>query len=199
MENQRKDVTAFLESISEGNHDAKAELFSMVYSELHKLAKIAMRREPPGRTLQTTALVHEAFIQLVPDDNIRLQNRKHFFGVAARAMRQILVQEARKRNAIKRGRGKKAVPLGNVCEPGSDSNAADVLLENSEDLETLDKALDELAGQEESKRLCTIVELRFFVGLTLDQTAQSLEISRATVKRDWDFAKAWLQRRMTGS
>ena len=143
--------------------------------------------------------MHEAFIQLVPDDNIRLQNRKHFFGVAARAMRQILVQEARKRNAIKRGRGKKAVPLGNICEPGSDSNAADVLLENSEDLETLDKALDELAGQEESKRLCTIVELRFFVGLTLDQTAQSLEISKATVKRDWDFAKAWLQRRMTGS
>jgi RNA polymerase sigma factor (TIGR02999 family) len=190
MSKPTEDVTLLLEAVFAGDQDAGRKLFSIVYRELHALAHTAMRREIPGNPLQTTALVHEAYIRLVQYKDERWENRAHFFSTAARAMRRILVDEARSRKAAKRGYGHCPVPLDELKEPGQKEEAQDPF----EDLEALDRALDKLSAQESHKRKCTVVELRFFVGLTLEQTADVLAVSIATVKRDWEFTRAWLRR-----
>ncbi len=193
MPKMPQNATELLEAVSSGDQNAKNRLFSVVYKELHAMAHRAMRKESPRHTLQTTALVHEAYIRLIPSKDVRWRDRTHFFRVAAKAMRRILAGEARKKGAIKRGSGRRPAALDNRLEPGHDPAAAGVPFE---DLDALDKALDKLGEEEGRSRLCEMVELRFFVGLTLDQTAEVLRISKATVKRDWEFTRAWLYKEM---
>ncbi len=188
-----EDVTALLSGISAGKEDAWNRLLSVVYRELHAMAHSAMRQERPGHTLQTTALVHEAYMRLVQGHDASFENRAHFFSVAARAMRRILVDRARSRKAVKRGKGEQPLPLDKV-EPGDGQAGAPQNL--FEDLDALDRALDKLGEQPAHKRKCTVVELRFFVGLTHEQTADVLGVSMATVARDWEFTRAWLFREM---
>jgi RNA polymerase sigma factor (TIGR02999 family) len=188
-----QNATQLLAAVSSGDESAKNKLFAVVYGELHRMAHRAMRGENPRHTLQTTALVHEAYIRLVPGKEARWQDRGHFFSVAAKAMRRILAGEARKKRAAKRGSGQRPVTLDRLGEPGADQTPEGIPME---DLEMLDLALDKLGEQEGSERLCTMVELRFFVGLTLDQTAEVLGVSKATVKRDWEFTRAWLYKEM---
>lgn len=191
MSASHEDVTLLLKAALDGDRSAGEKLFAAVYRELHALAHSTMRKERPDHTLQTTALVHEAYIRLVQDPDGGWENRAHFFSTAARAMRRILVDEARRRKALKRGRGHSPVPLDALQEAVEKSTKSKDLVEN---MEALDKALDLLGEQPSGKRKCTVVELRFFVGLTLEQTAEVLGISKATVKRDWEFTRAWLRR-----
>jgi RNA polymerase sigma factor (TIGR02999 family) len=159
-------------------------LYPLVYGELRRLARSQLARERPGHTLDSVALVNEAYLRLVDGNDIRWQNRAHFFGVSARAMRAILVDHARARNAAKRGRGEVAVSLDDIAELISD--------EQAEHVEQLDEALKRLAfiNQEASRT----VECLYFGGLTLEETAEALGMSVATVRRRWSFAKAWLGR-----
>jgi len=158
------------------------------------MAHKAMNREKPGHTLQTTALVNEAYMRLVRDKKEGWKNRAHFFSVAARAMRRILVDKARSKKAAKRGKGLGRVPLdeaqGKGAKPSAEGDPFD-------DLEALDRALEELGSLPDHGRKLTVVELRFFVGLTVEQTAEVLDISPATVKRDFEFTRAWLRRAMS--
>jgi len=152
-----------------------------------------MRKERRDHTLQTTALVHEAYIRLVKDKDERWKNRAHFFSAAASAMRRILVDTARGRKAAKRLGGKERVPLHKA--DGFDQRIT-TLQDRFEDLEALDKALCKLGSEVGNKRKCTMVELRFFVGLTLEQTAEVTGVSMATIKRDWRYTRAWLLKEM---
>ena len=180
----RQDVTRLLESLSGGDRGALDALFPLVYSELRRLARGQLSRERPGHTLDSVALVNEAYLKLVDQDNVCWQNRAHFFAVSARAMRAILVDHARARNAAKRGGGRAAVPLDDVADLLSD--------EQAEHLEQLDEALTRLAAvNEEASRA---VECLYFAGLTLEESAEALGLSVATVRRRWSFAKAWLGR-----
>jgi RNA polymerase sigma factor (TIGR02999 family) len=182
------DVTRLLDSLRGGDRAALDVLFPLVYDELRRLARRQLARERPGHTLDSVALVNEAYLKLVDQDGVRLQNRAHFFGVSARAMRAILVDHARARNAAKRGGGGVPVPLDEVAELLSD--------EQAEHVELLDDALARLAGvNEEATR---VVECLYFGGLTLDETAEALDMSVATVRRRWSFAKAWLGRTLQG-
>jgi RNA polymerase sigma factor (TIGR02999 family) len=179
-----QDVTRLLDSLRGGDRNALDVLFPLVYGELRALARRHLSRERPGHTLDSVALVNEAYLKLADQDGVRLENRAHFFAVSARAMRAILVDHARMRNAAKRGGGGPAVSLDDVAELLSD--------EQAEHLEALDDALGELAGKnEEASR---VVECLYFGGLTLDETAVALGLSVATVRRRWSFAKAWLGR-----
>jgi RNA polymerase sigma factor (TIGR02999 family) len=193
MPDPHEDVTALLTRVSAGNRDAWNKLLLVVYKELHALAHGAMSKRRPGRTLQTTALVHEAYIRLVKDKNERWKNRAHFFGVASRAMRNILVDKYRSMMAAKRGLGRQPVSLNNVIGRGQELAAAD---NPFKDWEALDRALTKLGSEACHKRKCTIVELRFFVGLTHKEAAEVLGVSPATVKRDWEFTRTWLCREM---
>jgi RNA polymerase sigma factor (TIGR02999 family) len=193
MSEPEKDVTLLLHAIADGDREGWKKLFSMVYQELHAMAHAAMRKERPDHTLQTTALVHEAYMRLVRDKDERWKNRVHFFSTAASAMRRILVDKARSRRAAKRGGGRDKQPLHEAS--GLDQRITDIT-DRFEDLEALDKALNKLSGTDRHRRKCTVVELRFFVGLTLEQTAEALDVSLATIKRDWDFTRAWLLREM---
>jgi len=190
------DVTLLLSAFSSGDQDAEERLFAIIYDQLHLLAHAAMRQEAPGQVLQTTALVNEVYIKLVQSREFRWRNRYHFFAIAARAMRRILISEARKRKAAKRGRGE---------TPWSLKESEDLVLSASEGGDTLDrlvlldKALDKMKSIEQHKRKCEIVELRYFVGLTLDQTAEMLGISKATVIREWEYAKVLLYRDLKGA
>ena len=163
------------------------ELFPLVYAELRRIAAREMRREKPGRTLQTTALVHEAYLRLLKDASLSFENRAHFLGVAARAMREILIEHARARSARKRGGGAVRLTLDDLVAPVS-SPSIDVL--------ALDEALQRLARLDE--RHARVVELRYFGGLSVEETAAALELSPATVKRDWTLARAWLFRELAG-
>ncbi len=156
-----------------------------IYMELKNISSKYLRNEYRNHTLQTTELVHEAYIKMVGSKNINLQNRTHFFGMAAQAMRQILVDHARKRNAKKRGEGEENLHIDEGLEISEKSD---------QQIIELDDALKKLEIVEE--RSSKIIELRFFTGLTIDETAQVLNISRATAKRDWTFAKAWLYREL---
>lgn len=178
-------VVTLVEAASAGDEGALAELLPLVYDELRRLAAGYLRRERPGQTLQPTALVHDVYVRLVQDSNLSWQNRAHFFGIAARSMRQILVEHARARDAVKRGGGQLRVTL----DPGL--LAAD---QQTFDLEALDDALTRLAAFD--AELARLVDVRFFAGLSIEEAAEALGISPATVKRRWALAKAWLAREL---
>jgi RNA polymerase sigma factor (TIGR02999 family) len=180
-----KDVSQLLVDLNRGDQDALAKLIPLVYDELRALADSYMRRERSSHTLQPTALVHEAFLRLV-DEELHLENRAHFFGVAAQAMRQILVEHARARHALKRGGEAQKLSL---------DEAMDQPEERELDLMALDDALNDLAKFDPQQ--ARIVELRYFAGLTIEETAQLLGISPATVKREWNLARAWLHREIS--
>lgn len=181
------DVTSLLAAWSEGDEAALAALVPRVYAELHRLAHHYMRAERPGRTLQTTALVHEAYLRLVDTRRIRWESRTHFLGVAAQAMRRILVDAARARQAGKRGGAVTRVSLDEVPLTAPGRGAA---------LVALDDALTALADVDPRKS--RVVELRYFGGLTAAETAAVLNVSPETVQRDWRVAKAWLLRELSG-
>ena len=175
------EVTRILGAISDGDPQASDTLLPLVYDELRRLASAKMALEAPGQTLQPTALVHEAYLRLVGDGQVDWENRRHFFGAAALAMRRILVERARRRGRIKHGGGRQRVPLDDVAV-----EADEKLL----DFVVLDEALCRMEKQDE--RMSQIVMLRFFAGLTIEDTAQALGISPMTVKREWACARAWL-------
>ena len=179
------DVTQLLLDWSNGREDALEDLMSVVYAELHRLASSYMRSERPDHTLQSTGLVHEAYVRLVDQKQVARQNRAHFFGITAQMMRRILVDHARKRQASKRGGGEAPLSLA------EDLVASKENVENV-DIVALDGALKDLA--ELDQRQARIVELRFFVGMSVEEIALLLETSPSTVKREWRTAKMWLQR-----
>ena len=178
------DVTRLLHAWREGDPDALERLTPMVYQELRRLAHHHMRGERDGHMLQTTALVHEAYLRLI-DLELGFRDRVHFFAVSARLMRRVLVDLARERQAAKRGGAAVVLPLEEELLPGK-SPESDVL--------ALDLALEQLATFDARK--AQVVELRIFGGLTIDETAEVLEISHATVERDLKMAKAWLARQL---
>jgi len=178
------DVTELLAGMQAGDPQAAEQLIPLVYQELRRLAGHYMRAERPDHTLQATALVHEAYLKLVDQTQVTYQNRAHFFGIAAQLMRRILVDHARAHQAEKRGSGQKL-----------QLDEAAALPESREvDLVALDEALQELAKLDPQQS--RIVELRFFAGLSIEETATVLEISPATVKRDWAMARAWLHQQI---
>lgn len=177
----REDVTVLLGQLTGGNEGAASKLIPLVYNELRRLAGGYMRRERSDHTLQPTALVHEAYLKLVEQRSVDWQGRAHFFGIAAQMMRRILIDHARGHLRDKRGGGEKPMPL---------DDALVFAPEQSTELVKLDQSLERLA--ELDPRQSKIVELRFFGGLTVEQTAEVLGISPKTVKRDWSVAKAWL-------
>ena len=179
-------VTQLLQAASEGDARAAEELVPLVYDELRGLARQQMAQETPGQTLQPTALVHEAYVRLVGAD-IGWQSRGHFFAAAARAMRQILVNRAHKRRALKHGGGRLRVELAQI-ELVAQEPRPEMMI-------ALDEALERL--QSVDHRKAEIVMLRYFSGLTIEETAQALGISPTTVKDDWHFARTWLYREMT--
>lgn len=181
------DVTRLLLDLQQGREGAADALVPVVYAELHDLAVHYMRGERESHTLQPTALVHEAYMRLVDQRNASWQNRSHFFGIAAQAMRRILVDHARRKRASKREGGERVTLDESVAEAP----------QRSVDLIALDDALLKLAALD--PRQARVVELRYFGGLDIEQTAESLGISPATVKRDWTFARAFLQREMDGA
>jgi len=172
----------------QGDDQALEAVIPLVYDELRRLARARLRAEPRGHVLQTTALVHEAYLRLVDINQMNVRDRSHLLAMAARLMRRILVDHARGRRARKRGGALTILNLDDVsiakAEPGIDVLA-------------LDEALDELARMDE--RLCRVVELKYFSGLTIDETAEALQVSSATVERDWTTAKAWLHQRLAGT
>lgn len=180
-----KDITRLLVAWSEGDESALADLTPLVYEELHRLAHHYMSHEREGHTLQSTALVNEAYIRLIDWKNVRWQNRAHFFAVSAQLMRRILVDFARTRGYQKRGGGLHPVPLDDAAVVATDKGA---------DMVALDEALRSLA--ELDARQSKIVELRFFGGLSIEETAEVLKISAGTVRRDWSMARAWLHREL---
>ena len=183
------DVTQLLIAWRAGDHAAEEQLLSAVYTELHRQAARAMRRESDEVTLQATALVHEAYLRLIDQSRVQWSNRAHFFGVAAQLMRRILVDHARRRHAQKRGDGARPLALDDADGPvGASSEVAGV------DVIVLDDALERLAELDE--RQARIVELRYFAGLNIEDTAEALRISPATVKREWAVARAWLRREL---
>jgi RNA polymerase sigma-70 factor, ECF subfamily len=180
------EVTVLLKAWGNGEEAALGQLIPLVHAELHRIARRCMYGERVGHSLQATALVNEAYLRLVDVQKIDWQNRTHFLSMAARVMRRVLVDLARARQADKRGGDAVMVTFD---EAVIGAHAADVnVLE-------LDEALEALAAHDERKS--RVVELRFFGGLSVEETAQTLQVSTKTVARDWDFARAWLQREMT--
>src|SRR5436190_998909 len=182
----RGDVSTLLRAWSGGDERALARLTPIVYDELRRLARRYMKRERAGHSLQTTALVNEAYLRLADYKRMHWQDRAHFFAVSAQAMRRILVDHARRRN-LKRGAGAEHVPLDDAAVIGADPSA---------DFVSLDDALNALA--EMAPRKAKVVELRFFGGLSVDETAEVLGVSSITVMREWKSAKAWLYRELAG-
>jgi len=182
-----QDVTVLLQAWTEGDEDALAKLTPMIYEEMRRLARHYMARERSSPTLETGAILNEAFLRLVHWKNARWQNRSHFYGLAAQMMRRVLVDHARSRRYSKRGGGMRPVSL---------DEAIVVTPERSSDLVALDDALVRLASVDERKS--QVVELRFFGGLSVEETAEVLNVSPFTVARDWTLAKAWLQRELSG-
>lgn len=180
--NDTHEVTQLLLKWSNGDKDAFGELLPLVYRELQKIAHRYLNRERSSNTLQTTALVHEAYLKLIDQNRVQWQNRAHFFGIAAQAMRRILVDNARQRLADKRGAGAEKVAL--------DEGLVDISDERAGNLIDLDEALKQLAELDEQKS--RLVELRYFGGLSIEETAEVLGVSVATVNRQWRTAKAWL-------
>ena len=188
--NADRTVTSLLDDVRRGDQSALSRLFAVVYDKLLEIARIQRRRQPSTETLNTTALVHEAFIKLFGSESRDFNDRAHFMAVAATAMRQILIGHARRKSAAKRGGGQESASFEEVqraleTEAGFVTEKADALL-------ALDRALEQLQGR--SARQGRIVECRFFGGMSIEETAVALDISPATVKRDWSMAQAWLHR-----
>ena len=183
----QQEVTQLLADWSEGDEDALDKLIPLVQPELHRLAHHYMSRERTGHTLQTTALLNEAYLQLVDDSTRNWQNRTHFMAAAAQLMRRIMVDHARERCSLKRGGGALRVTL---------DDTALVTEKRSEELLALDEALERLAAQDPRKS--RIVELRYFGGLTEKETAAFLKLSDRTVRREWRMARTWLYRALSG-
>jgi RNA polymerase sigma factor (TIGR02999 family) len=188
-------VSQLVEQASKGKEEAMAELLPVVYGELRRVAAGYLRREKPGQTLQATALVHEAYLRLLREQHVSWQNRAHFCAIAANSMRQILVERARARNAAKRGGGFHRITLDDALSPANlhaqapaAGGAAGI------DIEALDEALARLAVMDANQ--ARLVELRYFGGLTIEETAEVLGVSPATVKRSWTVAKAWLKKEL---
>lgn len=181
----QEELTRLLEAWSEGDEEALALLLPRVERELHRLARRYMRGESAGHTLQTTALVNEAYVRLADQRRTRWRNRAHFFAIAAQTMRRILIDHARKRANAKRGGGARKVSLEDVAEL-SDERASELV--------ALDEALESLA--EFDGRKARVVEMRYFAGLSVEEVAEVLKVSPDTVTRDWRRAKAWLRREM---
>ncbi len=183
------DVTQILRAVEQGDAQAAEQLLPLVYDELRKLAARRLSQETPGQTLQPTALVHDAYVRLVDVDKVRRwESRGHFFAAAAEAMRRILVDSARRRRAHKRGGDLARIDLPDLIQPSPDDPV---------DLLALDEALKEL--EEKHPQKAKVVKLRFFAGCTLEETAQMLDIARATAQRHWAFARAWLFGRLNPS
>jgi len=180
------DITELLINWCDGDQAALEKLIPLVEKELHRIAHNHMKRENPGHTLQTTALVNEAYLRLVDQKRVRWQNRSHFFAVAAKMMRRVLLNYARDRDRDKRGGGAIQVSL-------TENDA--ILDERTVELIALDEALKKLELVDERK--CRVVELRYFGGLSVEETAEALGVSAITVIRDWNMAKAWLARELT--
>ena len=178
-------ITQMLIAWSDGDQKAMRNLAPVVYRELHRLAAGYMGRERPGHLLQTTALVNQAYVRLIDWKTVRWQNRAHFFGMAAQMMRRILVDFARAQDRDKRGGGALQVSLSEIAEPP---------IRRSTDIGALDDALKTLATLD--SRQSQVVELRFFGGLSLEETAEVLRVSVGTVRRDWSLAQAWLYREL---
>ena len=181
----QSDVTSLLKAWSDGDKEALDELIPVVYSEIHRLAHSYLRREGAGRRLQTTELVNEAYVQLSRQSRVRWQSRAHFFGIAAQIMRRILAEQARRRKAQKRGSG--VVPI-------SLDVAHNLPATPEVDVADLDDALQRLTLLD--ARQAQLVELRFFGGLSIEETASVMNLSPATIKREWSSARAWLRREL---
>lgn len=181
-----QDVTQMLIRISEGDEEGLDRLLPVVYDQLRGMAERELRRERVGHTLSPTALVHEAYLKLDQLDRITWRGRAHFFGACAQAMRRILISYARMKKADKRGKGAEHVPIHDVVL-AAESRPADLI--------ALDEALTKL--EEMSARQARVIECRFFAGMSVEETAEALSISPATVKREWTAARAWLNRELT--
>ena len=181
------DVTRILSQIEQGDPHASAQLLTLVYDELHRLAAQKMAHEVPGHTLQATALIHEAYVRLVDVEQVPHWNsRGHFFAAAAEAMRRILVENARRKRALQRGGGREKLDVS-LVEPAAPRLSQDVL--------ALNDALEKLEKQDRAK--ADLIKLRYFAGLTMEQAAQALGISPATAHRHWNYARAWLHQEIT--
>jgi len=181
-----RDVTNLLDAWSGGDSEALAELIPLVYDELRRMARRYMQSQPSGHTLQTTALIHEAYLKLADNKVKHFTNRSHFFAVAANAMRHILVDHARSRQSEKRGGGAQVIAL---------DDAPIVSVERASEIVALDDALKNLSAIDERKS--RVVELRYFGGLSVEETAEVLKVSPETIARDWRFAKTWLLRELS--
>lgn len=189
--NSGNDITRLLLEWSDGNGAALSELFPLVYEELRRMAEQHLRRERSAHTLQRTALVHEAFLRLADQKHVTWRSRAQFFGLASQMMRRILVDYARKRNAAKRGQEPVRIDLDGA---GEDLPPQLLSVESHLDFDRFDDVLQRL--EQLDPRQGKLVELRFFGGLSLEEAAEVLGVSLATVKRDWVFARAWLQREL---
>jgi RNA polymerase sigma factor (TIGR02999 family) len=185
----RGELTNLLVEWGRGSQPALGRLLPHVYDELRKLARSYLRREAPGHTVQTGTLVHEAFLRLIDGQRIPWEGRAHFFGIAARLMRQILVDHARARDAAKRGAGEVPEPLAMALTVAVQALDVNVV--------ALDRALDDLSAVDPDQ--ARVVELRFFGGLTVEETAEVMGVSTGTVKREWSMARAWLRRAIGGA
>ena len=181
------EVTVLLKRVQQGDKQAQSQLITAVYDQLRRMAARHLRRERRGHTLQTTALVHEVYLKLIDQKGATWQNRAHFFAVASRVTRRILVDYTRQRLAEKRGGGRAPLPL---------DEALVFSKEKSGELLALDEALERL--EERDERVHRVIELRFFGGLSVEETAEVLGISARTVKREWSFGRAWLRGEMGG-
>lgn len=185
---ESQSITQMLHKWSNGNREALEELLPLVYDELHRQAARYLRRERKDHTLQTTALINEAYLKLIDQKNVQWESRTHFFAIAAQAMRRILVDYARTRHREKRGGTAENLPIDEALQVKAKE-------EESVDLIALDEALTRLAKIDSQQ--ARVVELRYFGDLSLEATAEALHISRATVARDWSMAKAWLLRELS--
>lgn len=182
------EISQLLHAWSDGNREALDALLPLVYDELRRQAHRFLRRERQNHTLQTTALIHEAYLKLIEQNRVNWQNRAHFFAISANLMRRILVNYAKAKHRVKRGGDAENLPLDETILIVSDKRELDLL--------ALDEALTRLAKMDE--RQAQIVELRYFSGLSIEETAEVLDISPVTVKRDWKMTKAWLHRELGG-
>jgi len=185
-ESKTSEITEMLREWSDGKPEALDKLMPLVYDELHRQAARFLRKERQGHTLQTTALINEVYLKLIKQHSVNWESRTHFFAIAAQAMRRILVDYAKTTHRKKRGGDDLKLPLEEAMQVAAE--------EKSVDLIALDEALNKLAEQDE--RQARVVELRYFSGLSLEETAEALHISRATVATDWNMAKVWLYREL---